>query len=89
MSSLYITNVRLPPPSLLPLAGGVNDINKIWTVECSDGMVTDVSPVDDSGQGLPVVDNGQILNARGSIMLPSYVLSYLRLNDANNYDECD
>lgn len=88
MSSLYVTNVRLPPPPLLRLTGETNDLDKTWTVKCSEGMVTSVSQMDDSDQGVHMASGVQVIDAGGSIMLPSCVLSPSRLNNAINYDSC-
>lgn len=74
MSSLWITNVRLP--LRLGSTQEERSYDGTWTVECSDGVVTDVFHTGEQRQRILTAEDTQIVDARGGIMLPSYVVSH-------------
>lgn len=72
-SGLWITNVRLPPPSRSQSWSEETGYDGTWTVKCSAGVVIDVSRTGDSDQEILADEDVQILDAGGGIMLPSCV----------------
>jgi len=73
-SELWIANVRLPP-SRVSSEEERYDYDGTWIVKCSDGFVTDVLRTPEPGHIASMIDNVQILDANGGIMIPSSVSS--------------
>ncbi|KAJ3564567.1 hypothetical protein NP233_g8212 [Leucocoprinus birnbaumii] len=84
MSSLWITNVRLPPPALSH--SEEENYDGTWTVKCSGGIVTDLLRTSDHTASTS--DNVQILNANGGIMIPSLCHSHIHLDKCFILDQC-
>jgi hypothetical protein len=75
MSNLRITNACLPPRShSTPEDCGYEGT---WTVQCSNGLVSGVFHTGDSDLENLVAEDLQVVDARGGLVLPSYVTSHL------------
>jgi hypothetical protein len=73
MSNLWITNACLPPWfQSTPEEPGYEGT---WTVQCSNGLVSGVWKTGDSDIENLVAEDLQIVDARGGLVLPSYVAS--------------
>jgi len=72
-SDLWIVNVRLP---LSPANSEEerDDYDGTWIVKCSDSFVTDVLRSPEPSHIESTIDNVQILDANGGIMIPSSVV---------------
>ncbi|KAF5360476.1 hypothetical protein D9756_004727 [Leucocoprinus leucothites] len=89
MSSLWITNVRLPPPSRARSEEEEESHDGTWVIKCSGGIVTDVlRTTTNPGHTTSAVNDVQILDAGGGIMLPSLCHSHIHLDKCFILDQC-
>jgi len=71
-SDLWIVNVRLPL-SLVNSEEERDDYDGTWIVKCSDSLVTEVLRTPQPSHIASTIDDVQILDANGGIMIPSSV----------------
>lgn len=87
MSNLWIINAYLPPGFQSTQEDpGYEGYEGTWTVQCSNGMVTGVFQTGDSEMGNPVAEDLQLVDARGGLVLPSYVAFKLKSDATNRHN---
>jgi len=84
-SDLWIVNVRLPL-SAVSSEEERDDYDGTWIVKCSDSFVTDVLKTPEPGHIASTIDNIQILDANGGIMIPSSVSFNVIIHSRRNCD---
>jgi len=85
-SELWIVNVRLPL-SLVSSEEERDDYDGTWIVKCSDSFVTDVLKTPKPGHIASTIDNVQILDVNGGIMIPSSVSFNVIIHSRRDCDD--
>jgi len=85
-SELWIVNVRLPL-SLVSSEEERGDYDGTWIVKCSDSFVTDVLKTPKPGHIASTIDNVQILDVNGGIMIPSSVSFNVIIHSRRDCDD--